>query len=161
MKMPSPRRAPGPFTAPRRGRGPRRPCKSGTVAAILSRPRRPRFDFHLRRGSTVRVRQRALQKPRKAGLSHSGALAWSTTCGRYGAPYGAFRSRSVCVRSQKRPHWARRGSFCRDVLRGLPLCHPGGRRSSPRRAPSTRALIGETLGAAPCVSHPSERPSAP
>ena len=58
--MPNHQRAPGPFTASRRGRCPRRPCKYGTVAAILSRPRRPRFDFHLRRGSTVRVRQRAL-----------------------------------------------------------------------------------------------------
>jgi len=64
--MPSRQRAPGPFTASRRGRCPRRPCKYGTVAAILSRPRQPRFHFHLRRGSTVRVRQRASwQKPCK------------------------------------------------------------------------------------------------
>jgi hypothetical protein len=74
----------------------------------------------VRRGSTVRVRQRALQKPRKAGLIRSGALAWSTTCDGYGALYGAFRSRRASVRSQKRPHWARRRSFHRDVLRGLP-----------------------------------------
>jgi hypothetical protein len=50
--MPSRQRAPGPFTASRRGRCPRRPCKYGTVAAILSRPRQPRFHFHLRRCST-------------------------------------------------------------------------------------------------------------
>src|SRR6266536_4822338 len=53
---------------------------------------RPRKRM-VRRGSTVRVRQRALQKPRKTGLLRSGALARPTTSGRYGARYGAFRSR--------------------------------------------------------------------
>jgi hypothetical protein len=48
----------------------------------------------VRRGSTVRVRQRALQKSRKAGLSLSDRLALSTTCSAYGADYGAFRSGS-------------------------------------------------------------------
>jgi hypothetical protein len=45
----------------------------------------------VRRGSTVRVRQRALQKPRKSGLFLSSQLAESPACGRYGALYGAFR----------------------------------------------------------------------
>jgi hypothetical protein len=58
----------------------------------------------VRRGSTVRVRQRALQKPRKTRLLLSGALARFTARGRYGALYGAFRSRSVSVRREKRPH---------------------------------------------------------
>ena len=48
----------------------------------------------VRRGSTVRVRQRALQKSRKAGLSVSDGLARSPARGRYGALYGAFRSRT-------------------------------------------------------------------
>jgi hypothetical protein len=56
----------------------------------------------VRRGSTVRVRQRALQKPRKAGLGLSGSLARSTACGSYGALYGAFRSRSVSAKRKKR-----------------------------------------------------------
>src|SRR6266516_3423412 len=45
----------------------------------------------VRRGSTVRVRQRALQKRRKSALSLSRRLASSRTWPRYGALYGAFR----------------------------------------------------------------------
>src|SRR5581483_7038474 len=45
----------------------------------------------VRRGSTVRVRQRALQKRRTLALSCSGRLAPSRTCGGYGAVYGAFK----------------------------------------------------------------------
>ncbi len=44
----------------------------------------------VRRGSTVRVRQRALQKRRTSALSRSGRLAPCRTCGGYGAVYGAF-----------------------------------------------------------------------
>jgi hypothetical protein len=47
----------------------------------------------VRRGSTVRVRQRALQKPRKAGFFVSPELARCPVCGGYGALYGAFGSR--------------------------------------------------------------------
>ena len=46
----------------------------------------------VRRGSTVRVRQRALQKPRTRGFS-SPLLADPAACGRYGAHYGALRLR--------------------------------------------------------------------
>src|SRR5690242_16757323 len=46
----------------------------------------------VRRGSTVRVRQRALQKRRTSALSRSGRLALRRTCGGYGAVYGAFAS---------------------------------------------------------------------
>ena len=53
-----------------------------------------RSERMVRRGSTVRVRQRALQKPRKTGLFLSVALAQSPACGRYGALYGAFRSKT-------------------------------------------------------------------
>jgi len=55
----------------------------------------------VRRGSTVRVRQRALQKPRKVVLLFSPELARSPVCTGYGALYGAFRSRSrFCTRRQ-------------------------------------------------------------
>jgi hypothetical protein len=57
----------------------------------------------VRRGSTVRVRQRALAKAPQPGLLLSGPLARSTACGGYGAPYGALSSRSVSVRREKRP----------------------------------------------------------
>src|SRR5437867_2362434 len=49
----------------------------------------------VRRGSTVRVRQRALQKSCTAGLFFSAVLARFAACGRYGALYGAFRSISA------------------------------------------------------------------
>jgi hypothetical protein len=45
----------------------------------------------VRRGSTVRVRQRALQKPRKSRLFRSARVARAPVCGGYGAGYGAFR----------------------------------------------------------------------
>src|SRR6266508_1028335 len=48
---------------------------------------RPSF---IERGSTVRVRQRALQK-RTSALFCSDGLAPGRTCGGYGAVYGAFR----------------------------------------------------------------------
>src|SRR5438128_11429026 len=44
----------------------------------------------VRRGSTVRVRQRALQKARKSGLLRPGLLEACPACGGYGALYGAF-----------------------------------------------------------------------
>ena len=50
----------------------------------------------VRRGSTVRVRQRALQKPSKSQLFLSKELARAPVCGGYGAVYGAFRLRSCC-----------------------------------------------------------------
>jgi hypothetical protein len=47
----------------------------------------------VRRGSTVRVRQRALQKAAQIGaISLSKQLAQVPVCGRYGAPYGAFKA---------------------------------------------------------------------
>jgi hypothetical protein len=44
----------------------------------------------VRRGSTVRVRQRALQKRRKSAFLRSDRLAPRRMCGGYGAVYGAF-----------------------------------------------------------------------
>jgi hypothetical protein len=48
----------------------------------------------VRRGSAVRVRQRALQNPRKSALSHSRGLARFPACARCGALYGALRYRT-------------------------------------------------------------------
>jgi hypothetical protein len=50
-------------------------------------------NLMVRRGSTVRVRQRALQKRRTSALSRSGRLALCRTCGGYGADYGALTLR--------------------------------------------------------------------
>jgi hypothetical protein len=51
----------------------------------------------VRRGSTVRVRQRALQKGRKSALYFSDRLAGRRTWARYGALYGAFRSKTLLL----------------------------------------------------------------
>src|SRR6266511_1157705 len=48
----------------------------------------------VRRGSTVRVRQRALQKPRKLGLLRKRSVTCGHPCRRYGARFGAFRRRT-------------------------------------------------------------------
>ena len=93
----------------------------------------PPGNLHGKEGSTVRVRQRALQRPRKTGLLLSGPLARSTTCGRYGALYGASRSRSISVRGEKRPH-------CRHDVASAATASPGtaalSRRRSRVRVPS-------------------------
>ena len=57
----------------------------------------------VRRGSTVRVRQRALQKRRKSRLFLSRAFAGTPVCGACGALYGAFRIRG---HAPKRRKWA-------------------------------------------------------
>src|SRR5260221_6588272 len=50
---------------------------------------------HGKEGSTVRVRQRALQKRRTSALLRSRRLAGSAACGGYGAVYGAFAFRTA------------------------------------------------------------------
>jgi hypothetical protein len=64
--------------------------------------------YMVRRGSTVRVRQRALQKPRITGLFVSDRFADSLTWGRHGALYGAFRSKTP---SKRAASLARGGPF--------------------------------------------------
>jgi hypothetical protein len=64
----------------------------------------------VRRGSTVRVRQRALQKPRKSGFLRSGRLAPRRMCSGYGAVYGAFSFRTAWGSRQLWQH-ERRGPF--------------------------------------------------
>jgi hypothetical protein len=56
----------------------------------------------VRRGSPVRVRKRALQKRRITALFVSARFADRRTWGRYGALYGAFRSRTALRSRQKR-----------------------------------------------------------
>ena len=74
-------------------------------------------------GSTVRVRQRALQRPRKSGLFPG--LARSPMCGRYGALYGAFRSKkapqSSAPRVPARPQMADRSRYQNVFLLPRPV----------------------------------------
>ena len=82
-------------------------CRGSALpSALLSAPSRGR-SLHGKEGSTVRVHQRALQKSRKAGLSFSDRLALSTTCSRYGADYGAFRSARPLRGRRFRPYETR------------------------------------------------------
>ncbi len=76
----------GKSTGPRNRKNKRNPLPSAATGCL--------GKYMVRRGSTVRVRQRALQKPRKAGLLLSVALAQSPECSGYGALYGAFRSKT-------------------------------------------------------------------
>jgi len=71
------------------------PSASGSSLVDVTRacPRFPPRRSMVRRGSSVRVRQRALQKRRKSVPSRSDRLAPCRTCGGYGAVYGAFRFR--------------------------------------------------------------------
>jgi hypothetical protein len=62
----------------------------------------------VRRGSTVRVRQRALQKPRKNKVFLSGCLARDPLCSRYGAVHGAPRIPNGVLRYRVRLHGGRR-----------------------------------------------------
>jgi hypothetical protein len=74
----------------------------------------------VRRGSTVRVRQRALQKSRITGLLLSVPLAQSSACGRYGALYGAFRSKTAP--GEPRRPTARRPTARSQVHSGGAIC---------------------------------------
>jgi hypothetical protein len=58
----------------------------------------------VRRGSTVRVRQRALQKRRKTALFVWREVARSAACGGYGALYGALRFRADTPKRRKWTH---------------------------------------------------------
>jgi hypothetical protein len=66
-----------------------------------------RSERMVRRGSAVRVRQRALQKPRKSRLFLSARLARASVCGGYGAVYGAFSSETASGERQNWPRSAR------------------------------------------------------
>jgi hypothetical protein len=69
----------------------------------LSQVTKPQGESSMvRRGSTVRVRQRALQNPRKSQLFLSARLARSPVCGGYGAGYGAFRLRTPSFDGSRR-----------------------------------------------------------
>ncbi len=73
----------------------------------------------VRRGSTVRVRQRALQKPRKPASFLSDPLALSPTCVGYGALYGAFREKSPVARQLRQQ---KRRAVTPEVANGAEPC---------------------------------------
>jgi hypothetical protein len=83
-------------------------CAAFVPAASRACPPFPSCCSMVRRGSTVRVRQRALQKRRKTALSQSKQLARAPVCCRYGAVYGAFRSRPPVSATPPAPRDARR-----------------------------------------------------
>src|SRR5712692_3564761 len=97
----------------------------------------------VRRGSTVRVRQRALEKPRKRGLLLSLSLARSTACGGYGALCGAFRSTFRIVQAVHggvtlmRDRWI---SWSRRSVTRL-----GDRRCSPAKCAAARGQLRHTV----------------
>jgi Winged helix DNA-binding domain len=76
------------WQSPRRGKRQNKPNLLPSVASGC------RGRQMVRRGSTVRVRQRALQKRRKSRVSLQDWLAPAPVCGAYGAAYGASRSRT-------------------------------------------------------------------
>ena len=95
-----------------------------------------------RRGSTVRVRQRALQKRRKRRFLLSAGVAESPVCGWFGALYGALRFRR---RSQKGQERRFRVPACTAVA--APVRLPTGLYDmNPRRSSSTaiRAIAFDT-----------------
>jgi hypothetical protein len=89
-------------------------------------PRCPRSSM-VRRGSTVRVRRRALQKRITLALLWSEELALRRTCGRYGALEGAIRSK---MPPQRRPFRSDQAAALREVSRApLHVRFAGARRS--------------------------------
>jgi hypothetical protein len=113
----------------------------------------------VRRGSTVRVRQRALQKRRKSALFLQDEFARAPVCSGYGAVYGAFRLRAVLGRRRWSFNHAaatiRAGpSHGMSLHSGLPL---GGCRTATtghsRPAPGRRACRRRGAGRAKCWPH--------
>jgi len=97
----------------------------------------------VRRGSTVRVRQRALQKRRTSALLRSGELAPTPTCGGYGAVYGAFASASRSPGRRERRE------------RGMDVCPV-----SPRSQRERTAGLSSSVSRSPSVPLSLARPSA-
>jgi hypothetical protein len=99
----------------------------------------------VRRGSTVRVRQRALQKPRTTGLFTSDRFADSRTWGRYGALYGAFRSKTRSWRAALRATARRQRRFGAPQLPrsgcSASRTRPASLTTQPRRAIARRPSV--------------------
>jgi hypothetical protein len=121
-------------------------------------------SFHGRRGSAVRVRQRALQKRRKSALCLLSAFAGSPVCSGYGAPYRAFRFRAP-LRSVKKwanspEGWSRAAymSTSHEVA-SLLLRSGGGAASRARREPevSVSAARASLAQHPPGVTQPRAR----
>jgi hypothetical protein len=82
--------------SPERGRGENKPKALPPAATSCVR------SSMVRRGSTVRVRQRALQNPCLERVFRSCGFARAPACGGYGAVYGAPKSRSPILVSGRR-----------------------------------------------------------
>ena len=101
----------------------------------------------VRRGSTVRVRQRALQNPCKSADLCSGRLADSASCGGYGAVYGAFKLKTPptaaselvltwgAPRSKVSRSLIHAGGDLRRPTRGETMAEPPSRSSRPPGEP--------------------------
>jgi hypothetical protein len=88
----------------------------------------------VRRGSTVRVRQRALQKPRTSGLLCSRRLAGSAPCGGYGAVYelSSYERRRRPAPVETRPRKANRNGSPSSTSQVGPVPSSGIRTAAPR-----------------------------
>jgi len=112
--------------------------RTPTLVPNGGRPSRP-WTSMIRRGSAVRVRQRALQKTSKSRPFVSDRLARAPVCRRYRAFYGAFRSER---RSVARPHVL---VFNEQALAGAPLLVTSPVRRLPPLARLARARSAASL----------------
>jgi hypothetical protein len=110
----------------------------------------------VRRGSTVRVRQRALQSPRKTAILGICSVVAGVLEGLDGAVYGAFASRTPSMRSSRRM-WRRDALLGRTLL-GLGFNEPvamrwngavKARRGRVSRAPSGNVIAVSILRRVP------------
>jgi hypothetical protein len=97
----------------------------------------------VRRGSTVRVRQRALQKRRKSANFSSRELARSPACGAYGALYGAFRFRA---HAPKRRKWRIRQNCSSDASGSRPNAAASSAAVAGRPATATAVMATAPAG---------------
>jgi hypothetical protein len=97
----------------------------------------PLLTFMVRRRSTVRVRQRALQKRRTSALFCSAQLAPERTCGGCGAVHGASRDHRL-------DNVSRRAHLAAPGVAGPPGRRPLGSHRSPPMASSSAVLFAWT-----------------
>jgi hypothetical protein len=117
--------------------------EKGSNRSIRSRwqPTATVSERMVRRGSTVRVRQRSLQKSCPAGLFLSDELAQAPACGGYGAVYGAFRSKTPLSPATVRPPSAE----CSEG--GAAILHCGSATSYGPNGLSVRSSVSFSAGA--------------
>jgi hypothetical protein len=127
--------------------GPNKPNPLSCVAASCG------FKRTVRRGSAVRVRQRALQSPCKSAPFLPAPLAELPTCARYGAVYGASRFRRASSKSRI-DAFRIRGAASSATW----ACSAAGRRRNEERerALQPRAAAGAGRRAWPRLAHRGE-----